>query len=187
MTRWVPGSRVAGISIQKRPHPEPDLRCEVEGVGVVAFEVTEAVDPTFARQLGDQQMFARVFREEYERLPQAKRLILEQRLGDATVQVEFHEDATVGRRRAVVPRVLDFRPALPSRRRHRGRWREWAAAPSRRQGSRTGARTDAARLAADGGGARPGPVAAGRAVRARAGPPSRRCSVAIVPGSRGSP
>jgi hypothetical protein len=82
-------------------------------VGVVAFEVTEAVDPAFAQQLGDQERLGRVFREEYERLPQAKRLSLEQRLGDAIVHVEFHEDATVRRRRSVVPRVLDALGRLP--------------------------------------------------------------------------
>jgi hypothetical protein len=71
------------------------------------------VDPAFAQQLGDQERFGRVFRQEYERLPQAKRLTLEQRLGDAIVHVEFHEDATVRRRRTVVPRVLDALGRLP--------------------------------------------------------------------------
>ena len=38
-------------SIQSRDSPEPDILCEISGVGPVAFELKEICDPTFAESL----------------------------------------------------------------------------------------------------------------------------------------
>src|SRR4029450_8531778 len=72
-------------SIQSRPEPEPDIRCEVRRVGAGAFEVTEGVDPALAQQIGDQQCLKTVFHEEYDRLPAAHRRELENGLGKALI------------------------------------------------------------------------------------------------------
>lgn len=79
---------------------------DVEDVGVVAFEVTEAVDPALARQLGDQQAMKTAFHEEYERLPAANRRDIQERLANAIVHVEFQEDASLTRRRRAIPALL---------------------------------------------------------------------------------
>ncbi len=40
-------------SVEKRPPPEPDLRCLVQGEGLVAFELVELCDPNLARAIAD--------------------------------------------------------------------------------------------------------------------------------------
>jgi hypothetical protein len=49
--------RVAGLqvlpdSVQSRTPPEPDILCEIEGEGLVAFELVELIDQDLARALG---------------------------------------------------------------------------------------------------------------------------------------
>ena len=94
-------------SVEKRPTPEPDVRCQIQGVGVVAFEVTEAIDPVFARQLGNQENLKAWFYDGLRSLPVAARQDLTLRLKDAIVHVEFHKEASLETRRRAIPIVLD--------------------------------------------------------------------------------
>ena len=92
-------------SIEKRNPPEPDIRCNISGEGLVAFEMVESIDPGFARQVADIELQTQLT-DAFQNLSPAVRSELESRLGNAWVTVLFHLQTSKQKRKDAIPRIL---------------------------------------------------------------------------------
>ena len=80
---------------------QPDILCEIQGVGPVAFELTELVTPTFARELQNGQQLKRLFQDAF-----AKDSVLNQLYHNAHIYIGFQKDAALNHRKAVIPEIV---------------------------------------------------------------------------------
>jgi hypothetical protein len=96
-------------SIESRDPPEPDLLCEIVGVGLVAFELGIVASEALQRATSTQRMVRRQFQNAYAALPADDRLRIEERLGGVpAVFAGFIAGTPPGRwRRAVAP-ILEY-------------------------------------------------------------------------------
>lgn len=94
-------------SITSRPSPEPDIRCEVEGEGPVAFELGEVVSPALEQATSERVAARLAFRSIYEALPGDQRSRLDASLGGPpAVFVAFPAHTSPGRWRHAVGPIL---------------------------------------------------------------------------------
>lgn len=113
-------ARCAGLgvipgSIEKREPPEPDIRCEIQGEGPVAFELTESIDGEHvAKPYADAETLREAIEKEFKALPCQTAADLRRRLGDAIVHVEFDPARTLREKRAIIPSLLESLRAVPA-------------------------------------------------------------------------
>jgi hypothetical protein len=101
------GLRVVEGSVEKRPPPEPDVLCEIEAEGPVAFELLELVDQErVARPRGIQDEVEDGFGEGFSEMAEPERVRLKERLGNATVRVLMSRNVSSSRRRTAISMVL---------------------------------------------------------------------------------
>lgn len=104
----VAGFRVRIDTIESRPSPEPDIRCEVEGDGLVAFELGQVVNEALERMTSESSAARRQFRALYEALPAPERAAVEVCLGGPpAVFAGFARGVQPGRWRRAVRPILD--------------------------------------------------------------------------------
>lgn len=89
-------------SIRSEPPPAPDILCEIQGRGPVAFELVEIVTPALAQEMENGKRLEKAFKAACERHPE-----LVARFRDALIYVGYLEGATIKKRLSVVPEVLD--------------------------------------------------------------------------------
>lgn len=94
-------------SIVKRNPPEPDILCQVEGEGTVAFEMVEIIDSGLARRTNEGLRLERLFSKAREKLSNHQRSEIGTRLGDALVLVKFDLTSSARIRTQAVPSVLE--------------------------------------------------------------------------------
>lgn len=101
------GLHIVEGSVEKRSPPEPDILCEIEAKGPVAFELLELVDQErIARTRGIQDEVEDGFREGFRGMTEPERVRLKDRLGNATVRVLMSRNVSSSRRRAAIGMVL---------------------------------------------------------------------------------
>jgi len=94
-------------SIRKCNPPLPDIECEIEGEGHVAFELVEAIEPKLARRESNRVKLEALLESEYRKLPDHERSEIDRKLGDARVGVKFHMESSLRAQRKTVPLILE--------------------------------------------------------------------------------
>ncbi|MDX2251904.1 MAG: hypothetical protein NW202_06435 [Nitrospira sp.] len=87
---------------RSKPPLTPDILCEVQGRGPVAFELVEIVTPALARSLGDGQKLNEAFHTACERHSE-----IATRFHDAHIYIGFLSHISIQQRLSVVPEVVD--------------------------------------------------------------------------------
>lgn len=101
------GLRVISESIEKRDSPEPDILCQIEGEGPVAFELVELLDQArIARPRGIQDEIMDGFRNGFRRMPEGEQAKMREQLGNATVRVRMSPAVSSQKRRAAIGEIL---------------------------------------------------------------------------------
>lgn len=95
-------------TIQNREPPEPDILCEVERIGALAFELLEILDENrIARTLGIQNRAMDEFRNGYRAMPDEDQAKMRAGLGNATVRVRISGAVSLNKRREAIREVLE--------------------------------------------------------------------------------
>lgn len=89
-------------SIRSEPPPAPDILCEIQGRGTVAFELVEIVTPAFLREMGNGQKLKEAFETACER-----HAAIAVRFHDASIYVGFLKHVPIQQRLSVVTEVAD--------------------------------------------------------------------------------
>lgn len=99
----------AGIdinSIEKKGHPHPDILCSDNKVGPRAFEVTELIDPVFARDLA-LCSGTKIMLENYcKYLELTERAAFNRKFAHALLYFQFSRAASLPRRQKLIPTAL---------------------------------------------------------------------------------
>ena len=88
-------------SIRSEPSPAPDILCEIQERGPVAFELVEIVTPSLVQEMENGKRLERAFKSACERHSQ-----IAVRFSDALIYVGFLKDISIRRRLSVVPEVV---------------------------------------------------------------------------------
>lgn len=88
-------------SISSQPTPAPDILCEIQGRGLVAFELVEIVTPAIVREMLNSQKLEKAFETACEIQPEMR---LKYR--DALIHVGFLKTIPIKQRLSVVPEVV---------------------------------------------------------------------------------
>jgi hypothetical protein len=95
-----------GYIEEPRP-PAPDILARVAGKPT-AYEVTEAVEPEFAKKLSAIVRTPRLIREVYATLGQERRQAMEESHRGKVIGICFRDDVSLNRREQLLPGVFDF-------------------------------------------------------------------------------
>lgn len=101
-------------STEKRDPPEPDILCQVEGRGPVAFEMVELIDQSLARRTFDQIKLIEALYTSCEDLPVVESSRMQENLGNAFVNCAFAGHASFRMRKAAIPFILHRLQEIPS-------------------------------------------------------------------------
>jgi len=96
------GLPVVAGSLQSRPPPEPDVLCEIQGRGPVAFELVELIDQDFQERTAVLGRFNRLLRAYPDELSPVDRGAFLQKYANAAIGVTFRP-----------LRLRDLQAALP--------------------------------------------------------------------------
>lgn len=99
---------VMAASVQKRPEPEPDILCSIEGQGDVAFELVQIIDKSMARRDSAAARLRQMLRDTCKNYPEEKRAAFLSRYQDCLFHIAFEEEAPYRDKADAVPTVLDF-------------------------------------------------------------------------------
>lgn len=89
-------------SIRSEPPPAPDILCEIQGRGPVAFELVEIVTPALVQEMNNGQELRKALVTASERHSE-----LAVRFCDALIYVGYLKGTTIQKRLSVVPEVID--------------------------------------------------------------------------------
>lgn len=92
---------VLSDSIRSEPSPAPDILCEIQGRGLVAFELVQIVTPAFKREFENGQKLTKIFKAACE-----KHSEIAARFHDALIYVGFLPHIPIQQRLSVVPEVV---------------------------------------------------------------------------------
>lgn len=88
-------------SVRSVSSPAPDILCEIQGRGLVAFELVEIVTPEFRREMDSGQKLEKIFTAEAQKQPELKR-----KFHDAIIHVGFFKTRPINQCLLVVPKVI---------------------------------------------------------------------------------
>jgi hypothetical protein len=100
-------SAIALKSIESRNSPEPDIYCRASE-GPIAFELVELLDSDEVRDHRRAIDLPAALRRAYGELPADHRRRVQQRVGDAQVNIVFHDTASATARERLIPKIIDF-------------------------------------------------------------------------------
>ena len=89
-------------SIRSKPPPAPDILCEIQGRGPVAFELGEIVTRALAQEMANGQKLEKAFTAACERYSE-----IAVKFRDAHIYVGFLQHTPILQRLSVVPKVVD--------------------------------------------------------------------------------
>ena len=95
-------------SIENRKPPEPDILCEVEGEGFIAFEMVELIDQNLAQRVHEKIKLQKLFEDAFQNLQVAHRSNIGKRFGNALIHVSFKEEAPSRSRSKSISLVFDL-------------------------------------------------------------------------------
>lgn len=88
-------------SVKNQREPAPDILCEIQGRGHVAFELVEIVMPAFRRELDSGQKLKKTFEAESQKQPHMKL-----KFQDAIIHVGFFKTRPINQCLLFVPKVI---------------------------------------------------------------------------------
>lgn len=95
-------------SIEKRQPPEPDILCEIEQEGAVAFEMVELIDQGLAQQTYESIRLQQLLEDTYQNLSTSARTEIERLFQNALVHVTFHAETSSRGRENAIPLILNW-------------------------------------------------------------------------------
>jgi hypothetical protein len=115
-TSFVTTLRMAVIpgSVKLMEPPQPDILCEVSGQGIVAFELVEIIDRSFANGIAKEIKTRAELNESFRRLEGQQRPTLQGLYSDAIIFVQFKNEVSFQKRKGIMPTVFRFLATLPS-------------------------------------------------------------------------
>ena len=108
--------RTRGLKVEnfeERNPPEPDIYASVMGDGV-AFELTEAIEPGYARKLAELSKTPELIRRSYSALSSAKKKLLEANHYGKVIDVCFFDEIPSREREVSLPIIFDFLISIPA-------------------------------------------------------------------------
>lgn len=93
-------------SIRNEPPPAPDILCEIQERGPVAFELVEIVTPALVQEMENGQKLKKAFANEFNTACEGHPEITNQ-YRDTLIHVGFRKGTTIKNRLSVVPEVTD--------------------------------------------------------------------------------
>ena len=99
-------------SIEERPSPEPDILAHV-AEEAIAYELTEAVEPEYAKKLSLLLKTPKSVRDFYARLPAKMRREVDARHHGKAISFCFRDDVSLRKRETVLSGAFQFLLALP--------------------------------------------------------------------------
>lgn len=100
-------------SIEKRSPPEPDILCEVERAGSIAFELVEIVESGWAQLVNDHIRLEKALYLANERQAVSRENTLFDLFADGLVYVRFCRRVAVGQRERSISALFEFLVSLP--------------------------------------------------------------------------
>ncbi len=100
--------------IEKRMPPEPDILCEVEGQGPVAFEMVQLIDESLAHRTFDQIKLMQAMRAYYECLPAMEKSKIQEKFGNALVHCSFENRSSFKSRNKAISVVMNHLQGMPT-------------------------------------------------------------------------
>jgi len=97
---------IVGNSIEKRDPPEPDIKCDVKGIGAIAFELTELIDRGFANMVGKQIETKTELDNHYNGLDVREKEEFYRKYLDAIIFIHFENDYTLRQRKNLFPSIF---------------------------------------------------------------------------------
>ena len=96
---------VAPESIESRNKPEPDILCCIEGLGKVAFELTELIDQTYMDHLGP-TFSIKLYLENYCDRKTSDSALFRDKYNDALLHFEFSEYSSFKERKKAADKAF---------------------------------------------------------------------------------
>ena len=96
---------VAPESIESRNKPEPDILCCIEGLGQVAFELTELIDQTYMDHLGP-TFSIKLYLENYCDRKTSDSALFRDKYNDALLHFEFSEYSSFKERKKAADKAF---------------------------------------------------------------------------------
>ncbi len=93
-------------SIEKRDPPEPDIKCNVKGVGTIAFELTELIDRGFANMVGKQIETKTELDKHYNGLGERVKQEFFRHYSDAIIFIHFENSLSLRQRKKLFPTIF---------------------------------------------------------------------------------
>ena len=97
---------IVGDSIEKRDPPEPDIKCDVKGIGEITFELTELIDRGFANMVGKQIDTKTELDKYYNRLNVSEKEDFFTKYSDAIIFIHFENRLSLRKRKALFPSIF---------------------------------------------------------------------------------
>jgi hypothetical protein len=95
-------------SIEKREPPAPDILCQIDREGAVAFEMVELIDQGLAQQTHESIRLPQLLEDIYQNLPTGARTTIKECFKNALVHVTFHTETSSRGRENALPLLLDW-------------------------------------------------------------------------------
>jgi len=94
-------------SIENRNPPEPDIVCEVTGIGLLAFELTEIINSDYANNLNKQIYSINILSDYYSTLSMDQKKQFDKLYMNAMIFPRFQEECTMNKRKKVLPIIFE--------------------------------------------------------------------------------
>jgi len=93
-------------TIKKMAPPAPDIQCEVEGIGMIAFELVEMIDRNHANAFRKQLDTIQQLYDCHNNLPSAARKQFDKLYSNAMIYPDFDNKCTLRRRKRLIPKII---------------------------------------------------------------------------------
>jgi hypothetical protein len=97
---------IKGDSVQKRPPPEPDILCQVDGLGSLAFELVEIINSDLARWVNEQIRLEKALQLSADSGPSSH--ALSDSFRDGLIYVRWQGNVGAGQRERSIPELFEF-------------------------------------------------------------------------------
>jgi len=102
----VSGLQISIDSINKKAPPEPDIQCNVKGLGFLSFELVEIIDRNYANLHGKNYSTGRKLREYYSSLPQDLKDKFDRLYSNGMIFPHFENASTLRQRIKLFPKIF---------------------------------------------------------------------------------
>lgn len=100
------GLAINDKKIEKRDPPEPYIKCEINGIGKITFELTELIDRGFANMVRKQYDTKNELDKYYSKLPGNLKDDFAHLYSDAIIFIHFNNLLSLRQRKQMFPRIF---------------------------------------------------------------------------------